>query len=50
MNNTDVLITDAVLDRGIGAIEDLYFWVDIPIGIQEDEYTSAVSWAIDPTV
>ncbi len=50
VHSTTVLITDAALDRGATATEELYFWVDIPSGIEDDEYSAGTNWEIDPTV
>ncbi len=50
-HNSAVSITSAVLNRGPGASgeEELFFYVDIPSGIANDEYSAGSNWLIDPT-
>ena len=51
-DSTDIQVTGASLARRTGAstTEEFFFYVDIPSGIQNDEYTAGTDWSIDPIV
>ena len=52
VDSTDVQVTSASLARRTGAstTEEFFFYVDIPLGIEEDEYTAGTNWEIDPII
>lgn len=51
-DSIDLQITDAALARRTAGstTEELFFYVDIPNGIEDDEYTASSDWEIDPIV
>ncbi|MBW2991010.1 hypothetical protein KY348_04875 [Candidatus Woesearchaeota archaeon] len=53
VNNTEILVTSASLDRESspsGATEEFYFYLDVPSGLEDDEYSAGTNWLIDPAV
>lgn len=52
VNDTDVQVASATLARRTAGstTEEFFFYVDIPNGIEDDEYTAGTDWEIDPIV
>jgi hypothetical protein len=46
-NNSPITITDASLSAGAVAVEDIYFWLDIPVGQAEGSYAAQSAWILE---